>query len=183
MSWDCDCDGAASDVADATSALALSQRQTVVVISHDRGFCEGIRCTHVAYVNNGAVTVEERALRPSDFSEADRGVANVDGEALAAAEAAVEAAVDPAEEKAFREQERRLQKQRNAAPKKLEKVQAAVEAAEAELEQLGRDMMAVGSDASAALELSKQQDEVQAKVDELYEQWEELEELIAQPAR
>ena len=102
---------------------------TVVVISHDRGFCEAISCTHVAYVANGAVTIEERDLRPSDFNEVDRGVSNVDG-------AAVEEGPprDLAAEKAAREEERRMQKLRNAAPKKLEKLFAQIEEGEEELE-------------------------------------------------
>lgn len=49
----------------------------VVVISHDRAFCEAIAATHVGYVANGAIDIEERSLRESDWSEADRGVINV----------------------------------------------------------------------------------------------------------
>ena len=41
-------------------------------------FCEAIEATHVGYVANGQIDVEERTLRESDFSEADRGVVNVD---------------------------------------------------------------------------------------------------------
>ena len=45
----------------------------LVVISHDRAFCEAIRCSHVAYVANGRVSVEERELRPSDFRRERQG--------------------------------------------------------------------------------------------------------------
>ena len=55
-----------------------SYEGAVVVISHDRAFCEAIEATHVGYVANGQIDVEERTLRESDFSEADRGVVNVD---------------------------------------------------------------------------------------------------------
>ena len=41
--------------------------------------------------------------------------------------------------------------------------------------------LAGGADASMALELSHEQQQVQARVDALYEQWGELEELIATP--
>ena len=41
----------------------------VVVVSHDRPFCEAIEATHVAYVANGAIDVEERSLRESDWNE------------------------------------------------------------------------------------------------------------------
>ena len=73
------------------------------------------------------------------------------------------------------------QKARNAAPKKLEKLQAQIEAAEEALAQLDADMLAVGADASKALELSEQQQAMQAQVDAYYEQWEELEEMLAAP--
>lgn len=148
----------------------------VVVISHDRAFCEALRCTHVAYVANGVVSLDERELRPADFNELDRGVSNVDGDSAAAAAASPPR--DPAAEKAAREEERKLQKARNAAPKKLEKLFAQIEEGEEEMAKLEADMMAVGADASKALELAEEQAKVQARVDGLYEQAEELEFLL-----
>ena len=145
-----------------------------MVISHDRAFCEAIRCTHVAYVADGRVTLEERSLRPGDFGEAERGVANL--------EEVVEEAGAPRDrvvEKAAREAERRRQKALHSAPKQLERVQAQIEQLEAELVEREEAMMAVGSDAAKALELSSEQQAVQARIDALYEQWEELEELLA----
>ena len=50
----------------------------IVVVSHDRAFCEAIDATHIGYVADGKVLVEERALRKSDFCQVDRGVVNVD---------------------------------------------------------------------------------------------------------
>ena len=65
--------------ADAIAAL-LDAIETytgaVVVISHDRPFCEALRATHIGYVCGGSCLMEERELRDSDFSEADRGVRN-----------------------------------------------------------------------------------------------------------
>merc|ERR1740133_977938 len=49
----------------------------VVVVSHDRAFCEAIEATHVGYVADGKISVAERTLRETDFSEEDRGVVNV----------------------------------------------------------------------------------------------------------
>jgi hypothetical protein len=45
----------------------------VLVVSHDRSFCEAVKCTHVAYVSGGTCTVEERSLREADWSETDKG--------------------------------------------------------------------------------------------------------------
>jgi ABC-type multidrug transport system ATPase subunit len=70
---------------------AISQFEgAIVVISHDRAFSEAIEATHVGYVANGAIEIEERSLRESDWNEMDRGVLNVGGadEPLAAAAAA-----------------------------------------------------------------------------------------------
>ena len=77
-----------------------------------------------------------------------------------------------------REEERRLQKRRSAAPKKLAQLEEKIGAAEAQLEALGAEMLAAGSDASRAVELSQQQAAVQARIDGMYEEWEELEELL-----
>ena len=71
-----------------------------------------------------------------------------------------------------------MQKLRNAAPKKLEKLFAQIEEGEEELATLEREMMSVGADASKALELSTQQGAVQARVDGLYEEAEQLEALL-----
>ena len=75
-------------------------------------------------------------------------------------------------------QERRLQKRRSAAPKKLAQLEGAISEAEGELEALGELMLAAGSDVSRAVELSVQQAAVQARIDNMYEEWEELEELL-----
>ena len=41
----------------------------LVVISHDRPFASALSTTHVAYVNEGRVTVEERPLRDGDWRD------------------------------------------------------------------------------------------------------------------
>ena len=81
-------------------------------------------------------------------------------------------------EKAEAAEERRQQKRRSAAPKKLAQLEASISAAETELEALGDEMLAAGSDASRAVELSTQQAAVQARIDGMYGEWEELEALL-----
>ena len=51
-----------------TDALA-NYEGAVVVISHDRSFAEGLHATHVAYVNGGAVTIQERPLNADDWRD------------------------------------------------------------------------------------------------------------------
>ena len=81
-------------------------------------------------------------------------------------------------EKAEAAEERRQQKRRSAAPKKLAQLEGGISEAEGELEALSRQMLAAGSDASRAIELSTLQAAVQARIDGMYEEWEQLEELL-----
>lgn len=53
-------------VAALTDALAKYEG-AIVVVSHDRAFCEALAPTHVATVQGGAVVVESRTLEPSDW--------------------------------------------------------------------------------------------------------------------
>jgi ATP-binding cassette subfamily F protein 3 len=48
----------------------------VVVISHDRSFCEDVGFTHVGTVTNGSLKLEQRPLRDSDWDQYDIGAAN-----------------------------------------------------------------------------------------------------------
>uniref|UniRef100_A0A7S4MUE9 ABC transporter Uup C-terminal domain-containing protein n=1 Tax=Prymnesium polylepis TaxID=72548 RepID=A0A7S4MUE9_9EUKA len=145
----------------------------LVVVSHDRPFCDALRCTHVGYVADGACRFEERELRDDDFSEADRGVRNaeISADNGGASESAVEA-------KARREEERRQQKQRAAAPKKIAKLEASIGEAEAQIEQLDNEMVAAGSDMEALTHLGARRDALQGKVDAWYAEWDELESLL-----
>jgi ATPase subunit of ABC transporter with duplicated ATPase domains len=61
-------------------ATALSQwggqDGAIVVISHDRAFCEEVGFTHVGTVVNGGLKMEQRSLRDSDWEQYDIGAAN-----------------------------------------------------------------------------------------------------------
>ena len=61
-------------------AKALSQwggkDGAVVVISHDRKFCEKVGFTHVGTVMDGKLILEQRPLRESDWEQYDIGAAN-----------------------------------------------------------------------------------------------------------
>lgn len=48
----------------------------VVVISHDRSFCDEVGFTHVGTVMNGGLTLEQRPLQDSDWAQYDIGAAN-----------------------------------------------------------------------------------------------------------
>ena len=145
----------------------------VVVISHDRPFCEAIRCSHVGYVSGGSVTVAQRSLRDSDFSVDDSGVANA--EAGSAGNGAA-----PKPSKAEREAERQLQKERGAAPKKIKTVEGKIEKAEEKIATLDDELLAAGNDSQRCVELSAEQATLQQQLEALYEEYERLETLLAE---
>jgi len=145
----------------------------IVVISHDRPFCEALRSTHVGYVCGGSCVVEERELRDADFSEADRGVRNTfvatEGEPPPAL------ALSPAEAKAQREAQRSAQKLQSSAPKKLVKVEERIAEAEAALAKLDAEMVSAGADVDRLTELDQTRGELQGQVEALYAEMEEIE--------
>ena len=145
----------------------------LVVVSHDRAFCEAIRATHVGYVADGAVSVEERDLRDSDFSTADSGVSNCDQGELARATAAA-AARDPA----ARQAERDAMRERGRAPKKIAAVEKKIEEAEGRAEELDAQLLEAGSDVELAMRLSTERQALVATVEELYEEYERLSNLL-----
>lgn len=48
----------------------------IVVISHDRSFCEEVDFTHVGTVMNGRLVLEQRPLQDSDWEQYEIGAAN-----------------------------------------------------------------------------------------------------------
>ena len=46
------------------------------VISHDRNFCEAVGFTHIGTVSNGALVLEQRPLRESDWEVYDMDAKN-----------------------------------------------------------------------------------------------------------
>ena len=149
----------------------------VVVSSHDRPFCEAIRCSHVGYVSGGSVTVEQRSLRDSDFSVDDSGVANTEAGAAAGNGAAHKSS------KAEREAERKLQKERGAAPKKIKTIEGKIEKAEEKIAALDDELLAAGNDSQRCIELSAEQATLQEELEALYEEYERLETLLAEPVK
>ena len=54
-------------LSDAISSWSGDKVGALVVVSHDRNFCEKINFTHVATVRDGKFTIEERPARDSDW--------------------------------------------------------------------------------------------------------------------
>jgi ABC-type multidrug transport system ATPase subunit len=146
----------------------------VVVISHDRPFCEAISASHVGYVCGGALTIEERELRDADFSEEDKGVRNTVENGVSSGPPPPPS-LSPAEAKAQREAERSAQKLAKAAPKKQQTLETKVAEAEAALVALDAEMVSAGADVGKVSELDDRRRALQEQIDEWYVAMEELE--------
>lgn len=134
----------------------------VVVISHDQNFCQQIPFTHVGTVENGQFTLEQRTTRPSDWTLFDE-VSN------------------SAETKQTKKPEIDRTKQKRAynAPKRIAKIEKEIEDSEERMEEIDAEMLANGSDVALLTELTQKRNVEEAKVADLMQEWEELEELLA----
>ena len=94
--------------------------------------------------------------------------------------------VDPAGRKndvgRNKEADKAAQKRRYNGPKRIAQLEKLVESKERELAAIEAALKAAASDASAALKLFNDQAAMQANIDALYEEWEDLESLLAEDA-
>ena len=144
---------------------ALSEWEgTLVVVSHDKAFCETIGFTHVGTVQDGEFRLEERSLRSSDWSEFESSDTS---HATNGATQSRQPTVD-----------RKLQKQAYNAPKRIKKLEELMEEAEVKIAALEEEMMKYGSNFEKLLELQQQKEILGNKVSKYMEEWEGLEELL-----
>lgn len=148
---------------------------SVVVVSHDRAFCEQVGFTHVGTVKDGKLTIEERGLKDSDWETYDISSTPLTGD-IDSVEAVIE--LTP-EEKS--EQDRKRKMAFNA-PKRIEKIEGLIEQSEAKIIEYDDEMMKVGNDVEKLMALTDKKTKEEETVASLMEEWEELEEVIAEMA-
>jgi DNA repair exonuclease SbcCD ATPase subunit len=150
---------------------------SVVVVSHDRAFCEQVGFTHVGTVKDGKLVVEERGLQERDWERYDiSSTPLVNG--LNAASASGEAVIELTEEEKA-EQDRKRKLAFNA-PKRIKKIEELIERSEAKIVEYDDKMMSVGNDVEKLMELTDKKTKEEETVASLMEEWEELEEVIAE---
>lgn len=152
----------------------------IVVVSHDRPFCDAVEFTHVGTVKDGKLTLEERNLDDRDWEQYDiNGSATAvsiegsDSEAEASAPPAVQ--LTPAE----KEEAKRLRKLAFNAPKRIKKLEGMMQASEKKISDFDKEMIEAESNVGKWKELSNKKQEEEAKVLKMTAEWEELEELLA----
>lgn len=149
-----------------------SETGALVVVSHDRAFCEKIEFTHVVSIANGRLTSEARNARPSDWtfssmSEATDGNDVSADDSTGAALTAQPSSDDP-----------KMRKKLYNAPKRIAKLEGLIEDMEDRIAAIGKEMMAHGSDVGKLVDLTKRRDELESQAAAYYEEWEELEALL-----
>ncbi|CAB9505190.1 Tylosin resistance ATP-binding protein TlrC [Seminavis robusta] len=140
----------------------------VVVISHDKEFCSKVGFTHVATVSDGKFKLEQRSMRNDDWQVVRTTLGETDKEGTETGQPA-KVEVDPA-----------IRKKLFNAPKRISKLEELLEKTEEEIASLDEEMLANGSDVGKLVDLSKKKEELEAKVEEYMEEWEELEMLLAE---
>ena len=153
-----------------TEALQ-TYKGTVAVVTHNKVFCEEFKPTHTAIVKDGKVELLDRAVKESDWAMIEAAERE---DLLAAASAAAKLENKAAKQLSFADNKRR-----GNAPKRIQKIEAQVEKIEALMADLDRQMMECGSDYGRVDELQKNKEAEEKKLEELYAEWEELEELMA----
>lgn len=152
-------------------------RGALVVVSHDRSFCQRIAFTHIATVQDGKLVLEERSVRDSDWSSADLSTQTktseepYDGSESNGNSATSTNEIDSA-----------LRKKAYNAPKRIAKLEGLIEAAESKIAEIDDKMMNLGNDVGKLVDLNEEKEKLAKSVEEYMEEWEELEELLAQVA-
>jgi uncharacterized coiled-coil protein SlyX len=159
----------------------------IVVVSHDRNFCDKITFTHVATVKDGKFTLEERPVRESDWyvqgMEAAKPVTSTGSGNTAESDkignnVPSSAAASPPK----KEIDPKLRKAAFNAPKRIKKLESLIAENETKINEIDDLMSQHGKDVEKLMEMNRQKQDLQDKIDSYMKEWNELEDLLAQVA-
>ena len=157
----------------------------VVVTSHDRAFMNG--AAERLLVLGGGESKKARVFEGSYMEYVDvvsaeaaaRSAAAAEAEATKAQSASALADKDGKQlSKADKQAAYEAQKKVANAPSRIKTISKKLEELEAKQEELAARMEAAGADAGKLAELAPQGEALQAVIDDLYAEWESLEELV-----
>jgi TolA-binding protein len=158
----------------------------IVVVSHDRHFCDKITFTHVATVQDGKFTLEEREVRASDWFVAGMSAATSVGSAAAVDGSSMGAASNDsataASTKSKKELDPKLRKAAYNAPKRIQKLEGMIADAEGQIATLDENMLQHGKDVEKLVEWNQKKQKLQEKIESYMVEWNELEDLLAKVA-
>ena len=147
---------------------------SVVVVSHDRAFCDSVGFTHVGTVKDGGLVIEERGLKESDWARYDIALTSGTVESESSTAPVVE--LTP-EEKAELDRKRKLAFN---APKRIKKIEDLIEKAEMKIAEYDAEMLEIGSDVGKLMDITEKKTKQEDDVATLMEEWETLEEVMVE---
>ena len=149
---------------------------SIIVISHDKSFCEQVGFTHVLTLDGkGGMKLEQREVRESDWdTSGGLSTTQLPGPKHAANE---EVEKEPTKETVVLDDKQR--KQAFNAPKRIAKIEVLVEELEEKIAEIDQKMIEIGNDVGQLVDLNKEKENLQEKVTTLMTEWEELEVLLA----
>jgi len=148
----------------------------IVVVSHDRNFCDRIEFTHVATVRDRKFVLEQRGSRDSDWIVGGLSSSPADA-VLEITEVGSEATSSDGHNIDIDEKTR---KKAYNAPKRIAKLEEIMQDLEGKIAVIDEAMLEKGSDVGALVELNEKRKKLAAKVSECLGEWEELESIVAQ---
>jgi len=150
---------------------------SIIVISHDKAFCEQVGFTHVLTLDGkGGMKLEQREVRESDW-DSSGGLST----AQSPPSQQTNEIEEPAEETVVLDDKQR--KQAFNAPKRIAKIEVLVEEFEEKIAEIDQKMIEIGNDVGELVDLNNEKEKLQEKVATLMSEWEELEDLLALAAK
>jgi ATPase subunit of ABC transporter with duplicated ATPase domains len=150
----------------------------LVVVSHDRHFCQQLDFTHVATVQNGRLILEQRNSVESDWM--------VDGMSDGSAPLSTSLEKSGCSDESSKNgvigessTDAKRRKQAYNAPKRIAKIEELIASLEDIIASIDADMLANGSDVGKLVDLSKEKEKLETQVSAYMDEWEQLEELLS----
>jgi len=148
----------------------------IVVISHDKAFCEQVGFTHILTItDDGRLQLEQRDANDNDWDSSGTTyqkstITLNNGETTTTTNDVV---ID-------KEVDEKRRKMAFNAPKRISKIETLVVSKEEQISQLDEEMLANGSNVGKLVDLSKTKEILDEQVVKLMEEWEELETVMAE---
>ncbi len=144
----------------------------IVVVSHDKSFCDSVGFNAVGTVKDGTLVYEERPLSEKDWKQYDLTATGVEEESEGSTVVVEE--LTPEQKLELKEKRRKA----HNAPKQIAKLEKKIEEFEDKIAGIDDEMMQVGNDVGKLTDLSKEKEKLESKVAEMMQEWEDIEMLL-----
>jgi ABC-type multidrug transport system ATPase subunit len=157
---------------------------SIVVISHDRHFLEELSPTHVINIRSGKVEMEERSLREEDWNDplfSREAAASSCSTETPAIENSVVNKSQNSKVDSNRGEVINDSKDKNVtknALKKIQKIENSIDKLNEELSKIDEEMLNNGKDRQKLMELQKEKDKINVKLEKFYLDLEEQMNLV-----